>query len=68
MDTWLIFHDFVTSDGGTENITSRALLDLTFIPLDRISRKIRISYTVDGVTTGAFGFWKGKEESSKKIF
>jgi len=55
MDTWLIFHDFITSDGGTKNIIPRALLDLTLMLIDRISRKIRISHTVARVTIGALG-------------
>ena len=61
MDTWLIFHDFITSDGGTKNIIPRALLDLTLMLIDRIFRKIRISHTLESATTGAFGFQKGEE-------
>ncbi len=30
MDTWLIFHDFKYGDGGTEDTSVRALLDLRY--------------------------------------
>ncbi len=61
MDTWLIFHDFIASDGGTENIIPHALLDLTLVLVERIFRKIRISHTLESATTGALGFQKGEE-------
>ena len=55
-------------DGEDEENKFSRIIRFAFMPLDRTVRKIRLSYTVEGVIIGVYGYRKENEESSKKIF